>query len=75
MFFSKNCFLDIGKTEDLQTMNDKQLDGKKNLGRFKDKSVQLSKDANVRFDDYFISPKITNNLLLWGYELIEDDSF
>ena len=45
------------------------------VGRFKDNSVQLNKDANVRFDDYFISLKITNILLLWGYELIEDDLF
>ena len=34
--------------------------------RFKGKLVKLIKDANCRFDDYSISPKIRQILLHWG---------
>ena len=30
----------------------------------------MIKDVNGRFDDYFISPKIRQILLYWGYELV-----
>ena len=33
----------------------------------------MFRDANSRFDDYSISPKIRQNLLHWGYELVESD--
>ena len=33
----------------------------------------MIKDANSRFDDYFISPKIRQILLHWVYELVEID--
>ena len=33
----------------------------------------MIKDANSRFDDYSISPKIRQILLHWGYELTESD--
>ena len=33
----------------------------------------MVKDANGRFDDYCISPKIRKILLHWGYELFESD--
>ena len=39
--------------------------------RFKGKLVKMIKDANSKFDDYSISPKIRQILLHWGYELTE----
>ena len=33
----------------------------------------MIKDANSRFDDYSISPKIRQILVHWGYELAESD--
>ena len=33
----------------------------------------MIKDANDRFDDYSISPKIRQMFLHWGYELGEND--
>ena len=41
--------------------------------RFKGKLVKMIKDANGRFDDYSISPKIRQILLHWFYELTESD--
>ena len=41
--------------------------------RFKGKLVKMIKDANTRFDDYSISPKIKQILLHRGYELVESD--
>ena len=41
--------------------------------RFKDKLITMIKDANSKFDDYSISPKIRQILLHLGYELIEKD--
>ena len=43
------------------------------VSRFKGKLVTIIKDANGRFDDYSISPKITQILLHWVYELVESD--
>ena len=43
------------------------------VSRFKDKLVEMIKDANGRYDDYSISPKIRQILLQWGYELNESD--
>ena len=39
---------------------------KRIVTRFKSKSVKMIKDANSRFDDYSISPKIRQILLHWG---------
>ena len=33
----------------------------------------MIRNANSKFDDYSISPKIRQILLLWGYELTEKD--
>ena len=33
----------------------------------------MIRDANGRFDDYSVSPKIRQILLHWGYGLIESD--
>ena len=33
----------------------------------------MIKDADIKFDDYSISPKIRQILLYWGYELVESD--
>ena len=52
-------------------MIDKLIDGL--LSRFKDKLVKMINDVNGRFDDYSISSKIRQNLLHWGYELVEND--
>ena len=45
------------------------------MSRFKGKLVQLFKDANSKFDDYSILPKIRQILLHWGYELTEKACF
>ena len=45
------------------------------VSRFKGKSSKIIKDANGRFDDSTISPKIRQILLHWGYELGESDLF
>ena len=52
-------------------IKDKLIDGKKIASRFKGKLVKMIKDANSKFDDYSISPKIRQILLHWGYELTE----
>ena len=41
---------------------------KRTVRRFKGKLVEMIKDANSRFDDYSISPKIRQMLLHWSYE-------
>ena len=46
---------------------------KRIVSRFKGKLVKMIKNANGRFDDYSISPKIRQILLHWGYELVESD--
>ena len=33
----------------------------------------MIKDADSKFDDYSISPKIRQILLHWGYELVESN--
>ena len=33
----------------------------------------MIKDVNGKFDDYYISPKIRQILLDWGYELVEKE--
>ena len=37
------------------------------------KLVKMIKDVNGRFDDYSISPKITQILWHWRYESVEID--
>ena len=46
---------------------------KRNITKFKGKLVKMIKDANGRFDDCSISPKIRQVLLHWVYELTESD--
>ena len=43
------------------------------VSRFKGKLDEMIKDANSRYDDYSIAPKIRKILLHWGYELVESD--
>ena len=43
------------------------------VSRFQGKLLKMIKDANSRFDDYSISPKIRQILLHWGYELTGSD--
>ena len=43
------------------------------VSRFKGKLVKLIRDANGRFNDYSISPKIRQILLHCRYELVESD--
>ena len=43
------------------------------ITRFKGKLVKMIKEANSRFGDYSISPKIRQILLHWCYELTESD--
>ena len=35
--------------------------------------MKMVRDANSKFDDYSISPKLRQILLHWGYELTEKD--
>ena len=48
---------------------------KRIASRFKGKLVKMIKDAGSKYDDYSISPKISQVLLHWGYELTEKDLF
>ena len=41
--------------------------------RIKGKLIKMIKDADGRFDDYSISPKIRQNLLHWVCKLVKDD--
>ena len=43
--------------------------------RFRGKLIKMIKDAASKYDDDSISPKITQILLHWGYELTEKDGF
>ena len=43
------------------------------VSRLKGILVKIIKDADSKFDDYSISPKIRHILLHWGYELVESD--
>ena len=45
------------------------------MSRFRGKLVKMIKDADSKFDDYSISPKTSQILLLWGYELTDKDFF
>ena len=45
------------------------------VSRFKGKLIKMIIDVHARFDDYFISPKIRQILLHWGYELVESVFF
>ena len=44
---------------------------KKNVSRFRGKSVKMIKDAGIKFDIYSILPNIRQILLHWGHELTE----
>ena len=63
--------LSIGQVEDQKMIKDKIIDGKKLLVDLE----KNAKNANSKFDDYSISPKIRQILLHWGYELTEKDFF
>ena len=52
-------------------MEDKLIDGKKTVSRFRGKLVKMSRDAGSKLNDYSISPKIRQILLHWSYELTE----
>ena len=54
-------------------IKDKLIDGKNIIRRFKSKLVKVIKNADSKYDDYSISPKIRQILLHWGYELTEKD--
>ena len=43
------------------------------VSRFQGILIKMNKDADSKFDDYTISPKIRQILLHWGYELKESD--
>ena len=53
----------------------KLIDGKKLCEDLEVKLLKMIKDAGSKFDDYSISPKISQLLLHWGYELIGKDFF
>ena len=41
------------------------------MSRFRGKLVKTIKEVGSKFDDYSISPKISQMLLHWSYELTE----
>ena len=43
------------------------------VNRFKDKLIEIIKDARSKFNDYSISSKIRQILLHWGYEFTGSD--
>ena len=47
-----------GQVEDWKMMKDKLIDGEKIVSRFRSKLVKMIKNADSKFDDYSISPKI-----------------
>ena len=47
----------------------------KSVSRFRGKLVKTIKDAGSKFDDYSISPEISQILLHWGHELTKKDFF
>ena len=65
--------LATGQVEDQKMIKGKLIDGKKIVSRFRSKLVKMIKDANSKFDDYSISPKIRQILLHWVYELTKKD--
>ena len=65
--------LGTGQVEDWKMMKDKLIDGEKIVSRFRSKLVKMIKNADSKFDDYSISPKIRQILLHQGYELTEKD--
>ena len=48
---------------------------KKSGSRFRGKLVKMIRNADSKYDDYSISPKIRHILLHWGYELTKKDFF
>ena len=50
--------LDIVQVEDQKMMNNKLIDGKKIVSRFKGKLMKMIRDARSKFDDCSILPKI-----------------
>ena len=67
--------LGVGQAEDQKMMKGKLIDGKKIVNRFRGKLMKMIRDAGSKFDNYSISPKITQILLHWGYVLTEKDFF
>ena len=65
--------LGTAQVEDWKMMKDKLIDGEKIVSRFRSKLVKMIKNADSKFDDYSISPKIRQILLHQGYELTEKD--
>ena len=56
--------------------DERKINRWKKIGsRYRGKLVKMIKDADGKFDDYSISPKIRQILLYWGYELTEKDFF
>ena len=47
--------------------------GKKIVSRFRGKLVKMIREADGKFDDYSILPKIRQILLHWGYALTKKD--
>ena len=48
---------------------------KRIASRFRGKLVKMIKDADSKFDNYSILPKIRQILIHWGYELTKKDFF
>ena len=43
------------------------------VSRFRGKLVKIIKNSGSKYDNYWISPKIRQILLHWGYELINEN--
>ena len=68
-----NGILDSFLEENFRRREKKKNRREKIVSRFKGKLVKMIKDPGGEFDDYSISPKISQIILHWGYELTEKD--
>ena len=57
--------LGTGQVEDQKMKKDKLIDGNKIVSRFRGKLVKMIRNADSKYDDYSISPKIRQILLHW----------
>ena len=64
LIYGFSGILGTGWVEDQKMTRDKLIVGKKIMSRFRGKLVKMIKDAGSKYNDYSISPKIRQILLL-----------
>ena len=65
LIYGFSGILGTGWVEDQKMTRDKLIVGKKIMSRFRGKLVKMIKDAGSKYNDYSISPKIRQILLLY----------